>query len=306
MIIRPTHAAEQRRRQEMVLSSIEQTIRTESVGADQGAARAAVFSRPHRAIGKRGLAAVSWIAPLVLLVLWELLGQAGWLSPQVLPVPSKVVRTAFKLLLSGSLLNDLGVSMLRAAAGFAIGGSIGFALGTLVGFSRLAQALIDRSVQMIRAIPFLALVPLVIVWFGVGEAEKIFLVSLGVAFPIYINTTLGIRQVDPKLLELGRVQGLGTWQLIRRIILPGALPSILTGVRYSLATAWLALVVAETIGAQSGLGFLAMDAREFLRTDVIVLTIVIYALIGVAADSIARLLERRLLAWHPNYAGEAR
>ncbi|WP_299807278.1 ABC transporter permease subunit [Tardiphaga sp.] len=255
---------------------------------------------------KPSLLLLSWIAPIILVIVWETLARAGWLSPQVLPAPSKVLLTAWKLTLSGSLLNDLGVSMLRAAAGFAIGGSIGFALGTIVGFSRIAEALIDRSVQMVRAIPFLALVPLVIVWFGVGEAQKIFLVSLGVAFPIYINTTLGIRQIDPKLVELGRVQGLDTWQLIRRIILPGALPSILTGVRYSLATAWLALVVAETIGAQSGLGFLAMDAREFLRTDVIVLTIVIYALIGVAADSMARLLERRLLAWHPNYARGAR
>jgi sulfonate transport system permease protein len=288
---------------EIFLTSIEHTIETvpdDVTGSDAGAT---VQSRKRHVIGGRGLLVISWIAPLVLLVSWEVLAQAGWLSPQVLPAPSKVLMTAFKLAISGSLLNDLGVSMLRAAAGFAIGGGVGFALGTLVGFSRTAEALIDRSVQMIRAIPFLALLPLVIVWFGVGEAEKIFLVSLGVCFPIYINTTLGIRQVDPKLLELGRVQGLGTWQLIRRIILPGALPSILTGVRYSLATAWLALVVAETIGAQSGLGFLAMDAREFLRTDVIVLTIVIYALIGVAADSIARLLERRLLAWHPNYGG---
>jgi sulfonate transport system permease protein len=288
------------------LSSIEQAIETGQAGAAQGTIRAAAFARSRHTIGRHRLLIASWIAPFVFIVTWELLAQAGWLSPQVLPAPSKVLRTAFRLLLSGSLLNDLGVSLLRAAAGFAIGGSIGFALGTLVGFSRIAHALIDCSVQMVRAIPFLALVPLVIVWFGVGEAEKIFLVSLGVVFPIYINTTLGIRQVDPKLLELGRVQGLGTWQLIRRIILPGALPSILTGVRYSLATAWLALVVAETIGAQSGLGFLAMDAREFLRTDVIVLTIVIYALIGVAADFIARLLERRLLAWHPNYSDATR
>jgi sulfonate transport system permease protein len=286
---------------EFTLSSIEK-IETDVGDTERGAARSG--ARP--ALGNHGLLIISWIAPFVVLVAWEWLAQSGWLSPQVLPAPSKVARTAFKLLLSGSLLNDLGVSLLRAAAGFAIGGSIGFALGTLVGFSRTAQALIDRSVQMIRAIPFLAMVPLVIVWFGVGEGEKIFLVSLGVAFPIYINTTLGIRQVDPKLLELGRVQGLGTWQTVRRIILPGALPSVLTGVRYSLATAWLALVVAETIGAQSGLGFLAMDAREFLRTDVIVLTILIYALIGVAADSIARLLERRLLAWHPNYGDAAR
>jgi sulfonate transport system permease protein len=291
---------------EIFLTSIDDTIETVPEDASRSDAGAVIQSGTRNEIAGRWLLAISWIAPLVLVVSWEVLAQAGWLSPQVLPAPSKVLRTAFRLAVSGSLLGDLGVSMLRAATGFAIGGGVGFALGTLVGFSRLGEALIDRSVQMIRAIPFLALLPLVIVWFGVGEAEKIFLVSLGVSFPIYINTTLGIRQVDPKLLELGRVQGLGTWQLIRRIILPGALPSILTGVRYALATAWLALVVAETIGAQSGLGFLAMDAREFLRTDVIVLTIVIYALIGVAADSIARVLERRLLAWHPNYGGGKR
>lgn len=256
-------------------------------------------------LGTRSLQLLSWLAPIVLVIIWEWLAQAGWLSPQVLPAPSKVIRTALKLATTGTLLNDLGVSLLRAAAGFVIGTAVGGGLGILVGFSRIAEALIDRSVQMIRAIPFLAALPLVIVWLGVGETQKIFLVALGVTFPIYINTVLGIRQVDPKLLELGRVQALSSLQLIRRIILPGALPSILTGVRYALATAWLALVVAETIGAQSGIGFLAMDAREFLRTDVIVLTIVIYALIGVAADGIARFLERRLLAWHPNY-GAAR
>lgn len=257
-------------------------------------------------IGARRFILLSWIAPVLLVAVWEVLAQTGFVTPQVLPAPSKVVRTAFKLATSGSLLEDLGTSLLRAAVGFVIGGSIAFALGILVGFSKLAEALIDRSVQMVRAIPFLALLPLVIVWFGVGEGQKIFLVALGVAFPIYINTTLGIRQVDPKLLELARVQGLTTAQTIRRVILPGALPSILTGVRYSLATAWLALVVAETIGAQAGIGFLAMDAREFLRTDVVVLTIIIYALIGVLADSVARLLERRLLAWHPNFGGAGR
>jgi sulfonate transport system permease protein len=254
-------------------------------------------------IGKRGLLLLSWLAPIALVIIWELAAKAGWISPQVLPAPSKVFNTAIKLATTASLFDDLRVSLLRAATGFMLGGSIGFTLGVLVGFSRIAEAAIDRSVQMIRAIPFLALLPLVIVWLGVGEAEKIFLVALGVTFPIYVNTTLGIRQVDPKLIELGRVQGLGPFELIRRIVLPGALPSILTGVRYALATAWLALVVAETIGAESGIGFLAMDAREFLRTDVIVLTIAIYALIGVAADAIARLLERRLLAWHPNYGG---
>lgn len=289
-----------------ILSNLDQTA--SPIAFDQPQLdEATALSTPRASfeIGKSGLQLLSWLAPAVLVIVWEALAQAGWLTPQILPAPSKIIKTAFKLATTGTLLTDLGVSLARAAAGFAIGGAIGFALGTLVGFSRVAEAAIDRSVQMIRAIPFLAALPLVIVWLGVGEAQKIFLVALGVTFPIYINTTLGIRQVDPKLLELGRVQGLSTFELIRRIILPGALPSILTGVRYALATAWLALVVAETIGAQSGIGFLAMDAREFLRTDVIVLTIVIYAVIGVVADAIARFLEQRLLAWHPNY-GAAR
>ena len=249
-----------------------------------------------------GLSLLSWLVPLVLIAVWELAARSGGLSPQVLPAPSKVVRSAAGMIASGELLTDMGVSLLRAAAGFVVGGLAGFGLGIAVGFSPVAEALLDRSVQMLRAVPFLAVLPLVIVWFGIGEEAKVFLVSLGVLFPIYVNTVLGIRQVDPKLLEMGRVRGLSQWQLVRRIVLPGALPSILTGVRYALATAWLALVVAETIAASSGIGFLAMDAREFLRTDVIVMTILIYALIGVAADSLARLLERRLLAWHPNYA----
>lgn len=253
-------------------------------------------------LGERALALLSWAVPLALVLVWELAARAGWLSPQVLPAPSKVAQTAWALIGQGRLLSDLGASLLRAAAGFVIGGSLGFVLGTAVGFSRLAEALLDRSVQMVRAIPFLALLPLVIVWFGVDEGGKVFLVALGVLFPIYINTVLGIRQVDPKLIELGRVTGLSRWTLVRRIVLPGALPSILAGVRYALAVAWLALVIAETLATTTGIGYLAMDAREFLRTDVIVLTIVIYALIGVASDAVARALERRQLAWHPNYA----
>lgn len=277
-----------------------------AAGADSASAATSGAPRVQRVLSARSLFFISWTAPLALLLAWEALARAGVLSPQVLPAPSKVLQTALNLIAQGRLLSDLGASLLRAAAGFAIGGSIGFVLGTLVGFSRLAEALVDRSVQMVRAVPFLAALPLVIVWFGVGEGGKVFLVSLGVLFPIYINTVLGIRQVDPKLLELGRVTGLSNWTLIRRIVLPGALPSILAGVRYALAVAWLALVIAETIAANTGIGSLAMDAREFLQTDVIVLTIVIYAGIGVVSDGIARLLERRLLAWHPNYAAKGK
>jgi sulfonate transport system permease protein len=246
--------------------------------------------------------ALPWLGPAALLVAWEIAARLGAWPPYLLPAPSVVAATAWKLTQHGTLLNDLAISLGRAACGFALGAAIGLTLGVLVGFSRVAALALDRSVQMIRAIPFLALLPLVIVWFGVGEAEKLFLVALGVFFPIYINTTLGIRQVDPRLVELGKICKLSRGQLIRHVILPGALPSILNGVRYALATAWLALVVAETIGAESGIGFLAMDAREFLRTDVIVLAIFIYAAIGVLADAAARWLEHRLLAWHPNFA----
>ncbi len=260
----------------------------------------------HSEPARRWLRYVSWSMPLVILLVWEFLARIGVLSVQVLPAPTRVAQTALTLIEQGRLLSDMAVSLLRAATGFVIGGTLGATLGTAVGFSRVAEAFLDRNIQMLRAIPFLAVLPLVIVWFGVGEVGKIFLVSLGVMFPIYVNTVLGIRQVDPKLLELGRVMGLSKRTLIRRIVLPGALPSMLTGVRYALASAWLALVVAETIATSTGIGFLAMDAREFLRTDVIVMTIVIYAGIGVLADALARLLERRLLGWHPNYAKGAR
>lgn len=244
---------------------------------------------------------LSWLVPALVLLVWEAAARFGFIAPQVLPAPSKVLATAFDLARNGELFIHLGVSLLRAAAGFVIGGALGLALGILVGFSPLAQALLDRSIQMVRAIPFLAMLPLVIVWFGVGETAKIFLVALAVLFPVYINTMLGIRQIDPKLMELAKVVGLGHIAIVRRIILPGAMPSILTGVRYALAHAWLALVIAETLATTRGIGFLAMDAREFLNTNVILLTMVIYALIGVAADAFVRKLETRFLAWHANY-----
>jgi sulfonate transport system permease protein len=249
---------------------------------------------------------LSWTVPAIVVLLWEAAARLGLIAPQVLPAPSSVFATAANMTQNGELFIHLGVSLLRAAAGFVIGGSIGLALGVLVGFSPFAQALLDRPIQMIRAVPFLAMLPLVIVWFGVGEAAKIFLVALAVLFPIYINTMLGIRQIDPKLMELARVIGMSRAGVVRRIVIPGAMPSILTGVRYALAHAWLALVIAETLATTRGIGFLAMDAREFLNTNVILLTIIIYAIIGVVADALVRMLESRLLSWHANYVKGAR
>jgi sulfonate transport system permease protein len=246
---------------------------------------------------------ISWTVPVLLLLTWELLARTGVIAPNVLPAPSSVGTTAWHLTETGELPHHLWESLKRAAIGLALGGSVGLVLGVLTGFSRLAEAIVDRNIQIIRAVPFLAILPLVMVWFGVGESGRYFLVALGTLFPIYLNTVLGIRQVDPKLLEMGRVVGLSRLQQIRAAILPGALPSILLGLRLALTNAWLALVIAETVGAPAGIGFMATNAREFLQTDVIVLVIVLYALIGLTTDLIARALERRLLAWHPNYTG---
>ena len=250
----------------------------------------------------RRLEWLSWLAPLALLLAWEVLARLQLISTVVLPAPSSVLATAKVLLASGELQTHLAASLRRAVLGFSVGGGLGLGLGLLVGLFPLAHALLDRSLQVLRAVPFLAIMPLVIVWFGIGESGKIFLIALGSLFPMYLNTALGVRQVDPKLLEMGRLMGLGRVRLIVYAVLPGALPSLLNGMRLSLTTAWLALVIAETVGATSGIGFLATNAREFLQTDVMVLVIAIYALIGVLSDLAVRFLERWLLVWHPNYA----
>jgi sulfonate transport system permease protein len=189
----------------------------------------------------------------------------------------------------------------RALIGFALGGSIGFALGVANGLSVLSRDITDTTLQMIRNIPHLALIPLVILWFGIGEEAKVFLVALGVFFPLYVNTLLGIQGIDPQLMEMGRIYGMKRWDLFRRVILPGAQPAIFTGVRYALGIMWLTLIVAETIAASSGLGYMAMQAREFMLIDVVVLSILIYALLGKLADSASRALERLTLSWHPAF-----
>jgi len=245
--------------------------------------------------------AAGWVLPLALVVVWEAASRWGGLPATVLPAPSGVLAAAWRLVKSGELPANIGVSGLRAATGFLIGGGIGLALGMANGLSSLSEKVTDTTLQMIRNVPHLALIPLVILWFGIEEEAKLFLVALGVFFPIYINTLLGIRSVDPQLVEMGRAYGMRRWTLFARVILPAALPSLFVGLRYGLGIMWLTLIVAETISASSGIGYMAMQAREFLQIDVVVLSIVIYALLGKLADSVARLLERLSLQWHPAF-----
>jgi sulfonate transport system permease protein len=244
---------------------------------------------------------LGWLMPLLLLVVWQASASWGYLSANIIPSPLAVAAAGWRLTLSGDLLKNVEVSTLRALIGLAIGGGIGIALGFVNGLSKLAEKLTDTSLQMARNIPHLSLIPLVILWFGIEEEAKIFLVALGVFFPIYLNTLHGIRNVDPQLIEMGKSYGLGTWALLARIILPGALPSMLVGLRFGLGIMWLTLIVAETIAAQSGIGYMAMQAREFMQTDVVIFAILIYALLGKLADSIARYLEKICLKWNPAY-----
>lgn len=245
--------------------------------------------------------AASWIVPVALLLVWQAASQLGLLPSNVLSAPSEVLDAAWRLTLNGELLNNIAVSAKRAATGFVIGGSLAFGFGLLNGVSRIGEKLTDTTFQMVRNIPNLAMVPLVILWFGIEDSARVFLVALGVFFPIYINTFHGIRTADAQLVEMGRSYGMSNWELFRRVILPGALPSIFVGFRYSLGIMWLTLIVAETIAANSGIGYMATTAREFMQLDVVVLSILLYALLGKLADSIARLLERTTLQWHPAF-----
>ena len=244
-----------------------------------------------------------WLVPLLLLAIWQGVVAAGVASGQKLPAPSAVLAAGWRLTRSHELPLYLWESTKRALLGLAIGGSLGLALGFLNGLSSWANRLFDSSIQMLRNVPHLALIPLVILWFGIGEAAKQFLIVLGVLFPLYINTLHGIRSIDPKLIEMGRVYGLSRWGLFRQVVLPGALPSILVGLRYALGVMWLTLIVAETIASDDGIGFMTMNARDFMQTDVVLLGIVLYALLGKLADTLARGLERSLLRWNPAYRG---
>jgi sulfonate transport system permease protein len=246
--------------------------------------------------------ALPWLLPLGLLLVWQFLSATGIISTAIVPAPSDIWDAARQLAERGELQHDILVSLRRVAIGFSIGALGGLLFGLAVGLFEPLHDLFDRSLQMIRTIPHLALVPLMILWFGIGEEPRLILVAMGSLFPVYINTVGGIRNVDPKLIELGKSYGLGRAELVWSIILPAALQPILVGMRYALGVAWLTLVVGETIASRDGVGYLVQNARELLRIDIIVLAIVLYAIAGWLSDLVTRLIERRLLRWHPNYA----
>jgi sulfonate transport system permease protein len=246
---------------------------------------------------------VKAISPLLLILLWYVASTAGWLSANTLAPPQKVIAKAGELLGTGELQAAILASAQRVGLGLFFGVTAALVAALVAGLFKVGEDIIDAPIQMLRTVPVVGLIPLLIIWFGIGDQPKLILIALGVFFPLYLNLFAGIRGTDPALIEAGRTLGLRKAGLIRHVILPAAVPSGLVGLRYSIGVSWLILVFAETINATTGIGFLVNNAREFFETDTIVLCLVLYAILGLLADLFVRLLERVLLAWRPSFTG---
>jgi sulfonate transport system permease protein len=241
--------------------------------------------------------AVRWISPLALLVIWQVLSGTGLVSNRKLPPLTVIWQAAVQVAANGELGDGLAVSVRRMAVGFVIGAAAGIVLGVLAGLFRSADAAVDPVLQMLRNIPLFGTIPLLILWFGIGELPKIVLIAVAGALPIYVNVYAGIREADPRLVEATAVLGYSRWQRLWHVVFPAAVPHTLVGVRLGVASSWLALVVAETVNADSGIGFMINNARDFLRTDIVIVGLLVYALVGLLLDAALRLLERWLLRW---------
>ncbi|MDM5198027.1 ABC transporter permease [Fictibacillus enclensis] len=260
--------------------------------------------------GKRNrkkLPLINWMRglalPVLVVLIWEAAGAYGLISATLLPRPSEIL-VAFKdLIVSGELYAHFKISLFRAILGFLLGGGLGLLAGLAVGFSSKTEQTLDPTLQMMRTIPSLAVIPLFILWFGFGELSKILLISKAAFFPLYVNAFLGIRGVDSKLFDVAKVLEFSKWKQITTLILPAALPNILLGLRLSLGASWLALVAAELMGSSEGIGYLIMDARQFSQTSIVFVGIIIFAVFGKASDSLVRYFEKRLLKWRDSFIG---
>lgn len=259
--------------------------------------RSPAVRRPY-AGNWRGLA-----LPLALLALLEALVRLDWIPAHQLPAPSQVGQTLWWLAAGGELWGHIGVSLARVAAGFAIGAALAVLIGAWVGLSRRAESYLEPTFQALRAIPSLAWVPLLLLWLGIDETPKVVLIALGAFFPVYLAQLAGIRNVDRKLVEVGRLHRLSGVELTRRILLPAALPSLFTGLRGALSLSWMFLVAAELIAATQGLGYLLSDGRETSRPDLVIAAILLLAVLGKLSDGLLKQLETRALHWRDSFVG---
>ncbi len=235
--------------------------------------------------------------PAAIFALWWILTETGVIPPTTVSTPAATWSAFVELLRHQDLVGDVGVSVRRAALGLALGAGLGLVLGIGVGLNRLGEEVFDASLQMLRMVPYPALIFLFIVWFGIGETAKVLLIGLATLFPMYLNTSNGVRNVDRRVVEAARSFGLRGWRLVRRVVVPLAMPSILTGLRFAAGISVIALVFTESIGANQGIGYLVAQANSLQQIPVLVVCIFIYALLGIAADLAVRLLERFAMPW---------
>jgi sulfonate transport system permease protein len=261
-------------------------------------------ARAPRRFSRRPAWLLGWLLPLLFLGLIEAGAAFGLFSSRLLPPPSEIARTLWDLGQHG-LLQHIAITTARVAAGFGVGALLAVAAGVLVGMNRWAEAVFEPSFQALRAIPSLAWIPLLLLWLGIDETPKITLIAIGAFFPVYLNLVAGIHGVDRKLIEVGQIHGLSTGQLIRRIVLPAALPNLFTGLRTGLSLSWMFLVAAELIAATKGVGYLLTDGRETGRPDVVLAAIVILGTLGKVSDSLLKYIEDRRLGWRDVLATRA-
>ena len=260
-------------------------------------------ARRGRRLGPGEAVRYGWLlGPFLLILFWSTGSAAGLIDPRVLPAPWTTAATAWELIRDGHLQDNLAVSAVRAAEGFVWGVGAGVLVALISGLSQLGGYVFDGLVQIKRAIPTLALIPLVILWFGIGETMKVTVIAFSVFVPIYIQTHAALRGIDVKYLELAETVGLSRWAFIRDVVLPGALPGFLTGLRFGVLGAWLALVVVEQLNATSGIGYMINLARTYAQSDVILVGLVVYALLGLASNAAVSLAEARLLTWRRTFA----
>lgn len=244
------------------------------------------------------------ILPVLLLILWQGLFAIGFIKPVTLPPPAKVIRSFAELIGNGQLLKHIGVSILRVLEGFGLAAATGLFLGIGIGLSQSLDRLTNFMIQLIKPIPPIAWIPLAILWFGIGEASKIYIIFLGAFFPVLVNVLDGIRQTDNKFIELGQVLEVSRKKFIRQIVIPGALPSVMTGLRVGLGVAWMCVVAAELIAATQGIGYLINDARQLSQPDVVLVGMITIGIIGKLMDDLLKKVEQRLVVWKVTYSGE--
>lgn len=241
--------------------------------------------------------------PTALVAVWQGLFELGLIRPILLPPPSKVAQAFWALTVSGELPLHLGTSLLRVLEGFAIAAVVGLVLGIGIGLSRALDHATDLTIQLIKPIPPIAWIPLAILWFGIGEGGKVYIIFLGALFPILVNTIDGIRQTDHRYVELARILEVTRSRFIAQVVLPGALPSIMTGLRTGLMVAWICVVAAELIAASRGVGYLIMDARQLSQTDQVLVGMITIGAMGKFLDVLLKAIERRLITWKTTFSG---